>query len=146
MRKFLSILLTALLIFVCAVPVIASAQDADVSVTAEQTTSAEDQQTCAEKFKSYFTDLFDKIKALFERLKAFFQVKNEKVECTMNKNAIHMLRSTQDTICDSFIIRPRSSSFDTLISFLSSRALILSAPAPRIIICSSPSPVATLTR
>ena len=104
MRKFLSILLTALLIFACAVPVIASAQDADVSVTAEQTTSAEDQQTCAEKFKSYFTDLFDKIKALFERLKAFFQVKNEKVECTMNKNAIHMLRSTQDTICDSFII------------------------------------------
>ena len=56
------------------------------------------------QFKDFFQKLFDKIKALFLPVQYFFEVKKERVPNTMHKNAIHMLRSVQDTIGDSFII------------------------------------------
>ena len=54
--------------------------------------------------KDFFQNLFNKIKARFLTVQYYFEVKKERVPNTMNKNAIHMLRSVQDTICDSFII------------------------------------------
>ena len=42
--------------------------------------------------------------AKYAPLKYYAQVKKEKVPNTMNKNAIHMLPSTRDTIGDSFLI------------------------------------------
>ena len=56
------------------------------------------------RFKDFFSKLFDKIKAPFLSIQYFFEVKKEHVPNTMHKNAIHMLKSVQDTICDSFII------------------------------------------
>ena len=42
--------------------------------------------------------------SFWNRQKYFFQVKKEKVTNSMNRNAIHMLKSVTDTIGDSFII------------------------------------------
>lgn len=56
------------------------------------------------RLKDFFKKLFDKIKALFQPVQYYFEVKKERVPNTMHKNAIHMLRSVQDTIGDSFII------------------------------------------
>ena len=52
----------------------------------------------------FFKDIFNKISAFFNRLKYRSEVKREMVRNTMNKNAVHMLKSVTDTICDSFII------------------------------------------
>ncbi len=51
---------------------------------------------------SFFRELFDKIISFFKNIFDFS--KKEVIPNTMNKNAIHMLKSVTDTICDSFII------------------------------------------
>lgn len=59
---------------------------------------------CGTRVKGFFSRLFEKIKALFLPVQYFLEVKKERVPNTMHKNAIHMLKSVQDTIGDSFII------------------------------------------
>lgn len=56
------------------------------------------------KFTDFFKAIFEKIKALFAPIWYHLRVKMEKVPNTMHRNAIHMLQSVEDTICDSFII------------------------------------------
>lgn len=53
---------------------------------------------------SFFEAIRDWFRSLWSRIKMHFEVKKEMVPCTMNQNAMHMLKSVTDTIGDSFII------------------------------------------
>lgn len=53
---------------------------------------------------SFFETIRTWFRALWNRIKMHFEVRKEMVRNTMNQNAIHMLKSVTDTICDSFII------------------------------------------
>ena len=94
MKKIIAIMLVVLTAFACMLPAFAAA-------TQESTAFAESEEN---KFVAFFKDLFAKIKSFFRQIKYFFEVKKEKVPNTMNQNAIHMLKSVEDTIGDSFII------------------------------------------
>lgn len=97
-KRLISLLLVFVLMFTTVAPVLAvSAGQAQ-----KLTVSADD--GAFSRFVSFFKTIFEKITALFHRLKTFFAVRKEKVKNTMNQNAIHMLQSVEDTICDSFII------------------------------------------
>ncbi|MBQ6420215.1 MAG: MBL fold metallo-hydrolase [Clostridia bacterium] len=67
-------------------------------------TTAPDTAGFGSRFITFFQNLFARVKALFSRIRQWAEVKMEKVPLTMNKNAIHMLKSVTDTIGDSFII------------------------------------------
>ncbi|MBR3553420.1 MAG: TIM barrel protein [Clostridia bacterium] len=56
------------------------------------------------RIKSFFSTLTEKIKNAWDQLIRHFEVRREHVQCTKGMNAIHMLKSVEDTICDSFII------------------------------------------
>ncbi len=98
LKKTIGLLLAFVLLFAAAAPAFAAAdgQPQSPAVVAEKETGS--------RFVTFFKTLFDRIKAFFDRLKAMIAVKKEKVPNTMNRNAIHMLKSVTDTIGDSFII------------------------------------------
>ena len=97
-KRILSILLVLVFMFTAVSPALAATTD-----TAQRlSVSADDGGES--RFVSFFRTLWQKITALFNRFKTFFAVRKEKVKNTMNQNAIHMLQSVEDTICDSFII------------------------------------------
>ena len=94
-RPIISTLLVFVLLSALAVPALAAAPgQAALAASADFGT----------RFKDFFTKLFDRIKARFAPIQYFFEVKKTHVPNTMHKNAIHMLKSVQDTIGDSFII------------------------------------------
>ncbi len=95
LRTVISALLAIALLFALAAPALAAAP-AQTALAASA--------GIGEKFTGFFKDLFKKIETLFATVKYYFRVKKEKVPDTMNKNAIHMLQSVQNTIGDSFII------------------------------------------
>ena len=98
-KRFICLLLVFVLIFTTAAPVLAvGAQQA------QRLSASADNTEAGSRFIDFIKSIFDKIKALFDRFKTFFAVRKEKVKNTMNQNAIHMLKSVEDTICDSFII------------------------------------------
>lgn len=92
-------LISALLVFTLLFALAAPAFAAQPGQTALPTSS-----DFGSKFTGLFKSIFERIKSLFTTVKYFFEVKKERVPNTMNKNAIHMLRSVEDTIGDSFII------------------------------------------
>ena len=99
MKRFISIVLVTVMMFACAAPAFA------VQVESEQTAaSAAEEENGDNVFIAFFDKLFAKIRAFFESIKYCFVVKKEGVPNTMNKNAIHMLKSVEDAIGDSFII------------------------------------------
>ena len=95
MKKVISICLVLSLAFICVIPAFA------VSAPAEQ---SEDGAAGNNAFTSFFEGIFARIKSFFDQIRFYFEVKKEGVPDTMNKNAIHMLKSVTDTIGDSFII------------------------------------------
>ena len=84
-----------LLAFMCVTPAFAA------PASAEQTA---DSTAGSGAFTAFFEGVFARIKSFFDQIKYYFEVKKEGVPNTMNKNAIHMLNSVTNTICDSFII------------------------------------------
>ncbi|MCR5040549.1 MAG: MBL fold metallo-hydrolase [Clostridia bacterium] len=94
-RALISVFLVLTLLFALAAPSLAAATG--------QAAAAESADF-GTRIADFFKSLSEKIKALFSQIKYYFQVKKEKVPNTMGKNAIHMLRSVENTISDSFII------------------------------------------
>ena len=99
MKKMLSIFLVLVLTLAIASPAFAVPTQAAPAAAAQ-----ENADRFEEDFVSFFQHLFSKIKSFFVGIKYFIEVKKEGVPNTMNKNAIHMLKSVEDTIGDSFII------------------------------------------
>ena len=97
-KRIISLLLVFILMFTAVSPALA----AGVPTAQRLSVSADD--GAGSRFVSFFKSVFEKFTALWNRIKSFFAVKKEKVKNTMNQNAIHMLQSVEDTICDSFII------------------------------------------
>ena len=98
MKKVISLIVAMTMLLICAVPVTAFAgQSAHMALAV--TEDAEDSAIVA-----FFKDLFSDIRSFFRGIGFYFEVKSEKVPETMNQNAIHMLKSVDDTIGDSFII------------------------------------------
>lgn len=94
-RSVISVILVFALLFALAVPAFAAVPgQTALAASADFGT----------RFKDFFTKLIDRMKARFAPLQYFFEVKKARVPNTMHKNAIHMLKSVQDTIGDSFII------------------------------------------
>ena len=92
-KSIISLLLSFILLFTMCAPVFAASASADAN-----TPGASD--FCA-RIAEFFRNLFDKIAAFFRHL---FGKDTREGRYTMNKNAIHMLKSATDTIGDSFII------------------------------------------
>ena len=97
-KSIVSLLLVFILLFSAVTPAFAAVSAAD---EASAVSSGED---FFGSIAEFFKTLFESIKAFFDRIGAYFEVKREGVKKTMNKNAVHMLKSVTDTICDSFII------------------------------------------
>ena len=95
MKKIISFCVALLLVFMCVVPAFS------VSAPAEQVA---ENNAGSNAFTAFFENIFAGIKSLFNQIKYYFEVKKEGVPNTMNKNAVHMLKSVTDTIGDSFII------------------------------------------
>ncbi len=99
MKRLISIILVMVMMFTCAAPAFA------VQAEPEQTAVyAAEKENGDNVFIAFFDKLFAKIRAFFESIKYYIVVKKEGVPNTMNKNAIHMLKSVEDAIGDSFII------------------------------------------
>ncbi len=96
LKSVISAILVFVMLFALAAPAAAA-----VPVPKASAASAAD---FGSSFVSFFRNLFERIKALFMQIKYWFEIKIKKVPNTMNKNAIHMLKSVTDTIGDSFII------------------------------------------
>ncbi|MBQ6066287.1 MAG: TIM barrel protein [Clostridia bacterium] len=96
-KRALCLLLTFLLLFTATVPALAAGagQAKCLSVNAGDD---------GNRFTAFFKTIYDKLASLWNRFKTIFAVSKEEVKNTMNRNAIHMLRSVTDTIGDSFII------------------------------------------
>ena len=99
-KTILSWILVFALLFSSALPAFAAPQTAG----RESLTVQESGGSFIDDFLSFFQNLFSKIKSWFNQIKYYFEIQKEKVPNTMNKNAIHMLQSVENTICDSFII------------------------------------------
>ena len=97
-KSVISALLALGLLFMSVVPAFAAAPQAGTAAV-----SASDEAATLSPV-GFFKNAIAKIKAFFAGIKYYFQVKKERVRNTMNKNAIHMLQSVENTICDSFII------------------------------------------
>ena len=95
MKKLFIFFFAAILILCCAVPALAA------PAQTEQAASVESFDDC---LRALFGRVFEKIKSRFASVKYYIAVKKEGVPNTMYNNAIHMLRSVEDTIGDSFII------------------------------------------
>ena len=100
MKKLLSIVLVLILTFALAAPAFAAPAGPAAEVSAVRGSA----DASGTGFTAWFQSLIAKIRSLFAQLKYYFEIKKEKVPNTMNQNAIHMLQSVEDTICDSFII------------------------------------------
>jgi len=97
MKKVLCLILSAMIVFsLFSVPGIATA-----SAAAE---SDESGKAAENPVIAFFKQIYDFFLSLFNRLKYKNEVRKEQVKNTMNQNAIHMLKSVENTICDSFII------------------------------------------
>ena len=98
MKKIISVFIVLLLAFMCVTPAFGAAAP-------EQTA---DSAAGSSAFTAFIERIFAKTESLFNSIfngiKYYFEVKNEGVQNTMNKNAVHMLKSVTDTIGDSFII------------------------------------------
>ena len=96
LKSVISAILVFVMLFALAAPAFAAvpAQRASTASAAE----------FGKDFVSFFKNLFQRIKTMFLQIKYRFEIKIKKVPNTMNKNAIHMLKSVTDTIGDSFII------------------------------------------
>ena len=97
-------LLSALLVFTLLFALCAPAVAAPAAAAAPEQNVLSASADPGADFLGFFRSIFEKVKAFFAAIRYFFEVKTEKVPNTMNRNAIHMLRSVEDTICDSFII------------------------------------------
>ncbi len=93
-KLVVSLLLVFSLLFALALP----------AFSASPSSVNEDASDFGSGFVSFFRDLFSRIRSIFDSLKYYFVVRKEGVPNTMNKNAVHMLKSVTDTIGDSFII------------------------------------------
>ena len=93
LKRFLSLLLACLLLFTIATPAFAAGA-----------TAAQDTAEPGSGFQNFFRALIEWFTALWNKLMSIFQPNKRIVRKTMNQNAIHMLQSVTDTICDSFII------------------------------------------
>ncbi len=101
MKKYVSLILAAIIILSSfSMPAGAAFRPSPSSALAQNSEEGGGENPIVQFFK----ELFEKIKQWFEKMKLIIQVKNEKVQNTMNQNAIHMLKSVTDTIGDSFII------------------------------------------
>ena len=96
MKRLLSLFLVFALLFSAAIPAAAAAPDAQKT--------AGDPGNIWSRLIGFFRSIFERIDSLRNRLQMHYDVKREGVKNTMHQNAIHMLRSVTDTICDSFII------------------------------------------
>ena len=99
MKKILSVILVFVLTFSLAAPALAA-----TAQTAPAAASKALGEGSGFDVTALFRNLISKIKSFFAQFKYYHQIKKEKVSNTMNRNAIHMLQSVEDTICDSFII------------------------------------------
>lgn len=99
MKRFISVFLVMVMMFACAAPAFAVQAEPDKTAV-----SAAKEENGDNAFIAFFDRLFAKIRAFFNGIKYYFAVKKEDVPNTMNKNAIHMLKSVEDAIGDSFII------------------------------------------
>ena len=96
MKKTIALLVAAVLILCCATPAFAASPREESAPSTVVSYSG--------IFKTVFNRVIETIKSLFELFKYHLEVRIDRVPNTMNRNAIHMLKSVQDTICDSFII------------------------------------------
>lgn len=99
MKRFISAVLIMVMMFACAAPAFAVQTESEQAAV-----SAAEEENGENTFVAFFDKLFAKIRAFFGSVKYYFVVKKEGVPSTMNKNAIHMLKSVEDAIGDSFII------------------------------------------
>ena len=97
-KRILSLILTCILLFTVCVPAFA------VAAPQDENSSASFFEDAGNKISEFFEKLFSPLIKLWRRIVAYFEVKSEHVQCTKNRNAVHMLKSVTDTICDSFII------------------------------------------
>lgn len=98
-KALLSLILVFALLFTTCAPTAFAVSTASVSAAASAEASEDN------GFVSFFRTIFDKLVSFWQRIMEFLGLrKAEEVSKTMNQNAIHMLKSVTDTICDSFII------------------------------------------
>ena len=97
MKRYTSIALALLMLLSCTAPACALASGSQKSTYIHEEKA---EVACIDFFK----ESFSRIKSFFIQKKQRSEVKKEGVPNTMNKNAVHMLKSVEDTICDSFII------------------------------------------
>ncbi len=97
-KAALCLVLIAAFLWMSCLPAFAAPAASSVSADAVVEARAE------RRAVSFFQAIRDWIKTLRNRIRTYFEVKREMVGNTMNQNAIHMLKSVTDTICDSFII------------------------------------------
>ena len=69
-----------------------------------KTNVPDEKRSLADNIVCFYKTLGHEVNAAFQTIRYDSKVKREKVANTMNKNAIHMLSSVQDTIGNSFII------------------------------------------
>ncbi|MBQ6264952.1 MAG: TIM barrel protein [Clostridia bacterium] len=97
-KRVISFVLIVILLFTLCVPAAA------VSVSQSENSAAAFFEDAGSKISEFFEKLFSPLISLWRRMMTYFEVKGENVQNTKNRNAIHMLKSVTDTICDSFII------------------------------------------
>ena len=100
-KRLISILLVFVLLFTATVPALAAGTGQPKYLSADAGDTGAD---VGSRFTAFFKAIYDKFVALWNRIKAIFSVRKEQIKNTMNRNAIHMLKSVTDTIGDSFII------------------------------------------
>ena len=91
-KRLVSLILALILLFTTAMPAFAA------GAVSAQAADAEN------GFVSFFRAVFDWFAELWNKFISLFRRDRIEVRKTMNQNAIHMLKSVTDTICDSFII------------------------------------------
>ena len=98
LKRLLCFIIAGTLLFAFFVPAaaIVSPQDENPSVSFFE--------NLRNKISAFCEKLFSPLIKLWRRVMTYFEVKGENVQCTKNRNAVHMLKSVTDTICDSFII------------------------------------------
>lgn len=97
-KRIISLALVFTLLFTLCIPAAAA------SFPQDETSAASFFEDAGNKISGFFEKLFEPIVKLWRRMMTYFEVKGENVQNTKNRNAVHMLKSVTDTICDSFII------------------------------------------
>ncbi len=103
-KSVLALLLALTLLFALGAPAFAAVGEPG----AEMASSGEENKN---GFAAFFQNIgngckqfFSNVKGGWNAMKARHEVKKEGVQCTINRNAIHQLKSVRDTILDSYII------------------------------------------